>query len=101
MIRSTPEQIRRRAEGLAARVTSVKVEVVAGESVIGGGSTPEQSLPTWLLSISGDAVALESRLRKSDPPVLARIGRDALLLDLRTVFPEEEEELLAALQALS
>ena len=62
-----------------------------GYSVIGGGATPEQSIPTWLIAIEcADAAAAERRLRAADPPVVARIEKDRLLLDLRTVFPDEE-----------
>jgi L-seryl-tRNA(Ser) seleniumtransferase len=78
------------AEGLDA-------EVIRGESVIGGGATPEQSIPTWLISIHGDATAWEKKLRRHDPPVIARIEEGRLLIDLRTVFPEEEELLRRAL----
>jgi L-seryl-tRNA(Ser) seleniumtransferase len=67
--------------------------------LIGGGATPEQSLETWLIAISApDVVGLEERLRAGEPPVIARLERDLLLLDLRTVFPEEEAELSAALR---
>ena len=73
-----------------------------GESVIGGGSTPEQSIPTWLIVVNlTDVVGAEKKLRAADPPVIARIEDGRLLLDLRTVFPEEEEELKRAIQALS
>jgi L-seryl-tRNA(Ser) seleniumtransferase len=71
--------------------------------VIGGGSTPEQSIPTWLIVIEHpDVISAERKLRRNDPPVIARIEDDRLVLDLRTVFEgEEEEELRRALQALS
>jgi L-seryl-tRNA(Ser) seleniumtransferase len=76
--------------------------VEPGQSVIGGGSTPEQSIPTWLIVIeTKNVVGAEKRLRAGDPPVIVRIEDDRLLLDLRTVFPEEEEELRRALQALA
>lgn len=69
--------------------------------MIGGGSTPEQSIPTWLIAVEhSDVVVAEKRLRAGHPPVIARIEEGRLLLDLRTVFPEEEEELRRALQAL-
>ena len=64
--------------------------------MIGGGSTPEQPIATWVISISGDAVEIERRLRSQDPPILARIERDRLIIDLRTVFEEEESELRLA-----
>ena len=65
-----------------------------GTSLIGGGSTPEQPLPTWLIAIDcPDVVEAEKRCRLASPPVVARIEDDRLLLDLRTVFPEEEADL--------
>jgi L-seryl-tRNA(Ser) seleniumtransferase len=98
MIRQTAGEIRTRAERLVARVPGIRAEVVPGSSVIGGGSTPEQAIPTWLIAIAcPDLVAAEARLRAGDPPVVARIEDDRLMLDLRTVFPEEEAELAAAL----
>ncbi|MBI1789222.1 MAG: L-seryl-tRNA(Sec) selenium transferase, partial [Acidobacteria bacterium] len=100
MIRQTPAEIRARAERLSAGLTGVAVELVEGVSVIGGGSTPEQSLPTWLIAIASDDVTgLERRLRTGEPPVIARIEDGRLLLDLRTVFPAEEEELRRAVIA--
>jgi L-seryl-tRNA(Ser) seleniumtransferase len=79
-------------------LAGIDANVQAGESVIGGGSTPDQSLPTYLLSVrSPDVTRIERRLREADPPVIARVEDGALLLDLRTVFEPEEEELLAAL----
>jgi L-seryl-tRNA(Ser) seleniumtransferase len=102
MIRATAGQIRERAERLVAALPSLGARVEAGESVIGGGSTPAQSIPTWLIVIEGrDPISAERKLRGSDPPVIARIEDDRLLLDLRTVLEGEEEELRRALQALS
>ena len=66
----------------------------------GGGSTPGQSLPTWLLAIPGDAQAIEGRLRAFDPPIVARIEDDRVVIDLRTVFAEEEQLLVTALGTL-
>ncbi len=96
MIRLGASDLKRRAERLASAAGG---EVIPGQSVIGGGSTPAQSLGTWLVAIrSHDVEALERALRTGSPPVIARIERDRLLLDLRTVFPEEETELLEALR---
>jgi L-seryl-tRNA(Ser) seleniumtransferase len=97
MIRFTPEEIRARAERL--REKNPSLEILEGRSVAGGGSTPEQSLPTWLLAVPGNAVAQEKSLRANDPPIIARIENDRLVLDLRTVFPEEEAALLSALNS--
>ncbi len=99
MIRTPTEEIRARAGRLLAGLPGVAAEIVRGESLVGGGSTPEQSIRTWLVAIGvPDVVALEERLRSGDPPVLARIERNLLLVDLRTVFAEEEAELTAALR---
>jgi L-seryl-tRNA(Ser) seleniumtransferase len=68
--------------------------IVAGESVIGGGSTPDRSLATWLM-VSETVSA--GRLRLNDPPVIARVEDDRVVIDLRTVLPEEEAALAKAL----
>jgi L-seryl-tRNA(Ser) seleniumtransferase len=99
MIRENADQIRVRAERLQARVPAL--EIIEGRSVAGGGSTPEQSLPAWLLVVPGNAVANERKLRRGAPPVIGRIENDRLLLDIRTVFAEEEDDLVGALQDLS
>ncbi len=96
MIRMTAEEIRARAERIREQVP--RLEIVRGESVAGGGSTPDQSLPTWLLADSGDAVKLERVLRTNDPPVIARIENERLVIDLRTVLEDEEADLIRCLQ---
>jgi L-seryl-tRNA(Ser) seleniumtransferase len=70
---------------------------VRGESVIGGGATPEQHLATWLIALKGEAVRWERRLRANAPPIVGRIDSGRLILDLRTVFPHEEPELRRAI----
>jgi L-seryl-tRNA(Ser) seleniumtransferase len=107
MIRMSGQEIQRRAsaftENLRAKLpTGATLEVSAGFSVIGGGSTPEQKLPTMLVAVRSthySAVELEEKLRKSERhiPVMARIEKKTLLLDLRTVFEEQEPVLAAAL----
>jgi L-seryl-tRNA(Ser) seleniumtransferase len=88
----------------AAADFDAEIEMAEGRSLVGGGSTPAQSLPTMVLRITGarySASALEARLRLTTdgPPVIARIEDDRLLLDLRTVFPEQEPTLVAAVAA--
>jgi L-seryl-tRNA(Ser) seleniumtransferase len=94
MLMQTPEELRARAEAFA---TAAGAEVIRGESLLGGGSTPEQTLPAWLVALRGNAVQLEQRLRAADPPVIARIEKDRLLIDLRTVAPEDEPALVTLL----
>ena len=99
MIRLTAAQIRERAEAMVELLDGFSATVIAGASLIGGGSTPEQALPTYLIAIEcDDVVALERRLRGGDPPVIARIEDQRLLLDLRTVLPDEEPALVKAIQ---
>jgi L-seryl-tRNA(Ser) seleniumtransferase len=90
MVCQSEEQIRLRAEVLAAQIPGATV--IAGQSVIGGGSTPDQSLPTSLIALAGPAHKLERHLRKNR--VIARVERDQLLIDLRTVLPTQEALLL-------
>jgi L-seryl-tRNA(Ser) seleniumtransferase len=100
MIRQSAEEIRERAEALLARLPELPARLEPGTSMIGGGSTPEQPLATWLIAIqAASPSAYERRLRAHTPPVIARVEKEKVLVDLRTVFPEEEAELAAALRA--
>ncbi len=101
MIRQSAQEIKGRSAALVARLPGLKAEIVPGESLVGGGATPEQPLETWLIAIDCDAPSAERKLRLGDPPAIARIERGRLLLDLRTVFREEEESLVAALMPLA
>ncbi|MBI4166010.1 MAG: L-seryl-tRNA(Sec) selenium transferase [Acidobacteria bacterium] len=104
MITMTREEISARAERLAGRISSLadfSAKLEDGESVVGGGSTPGQSLPTRLVAVEHQrlsATSLEAALRRSSPPVIARIDNDRLLLDLRTVFEEQEGEIIRAFE---
>ena len=80
-------------------------KVIKGYSTIGGGSMPEETLPTWLLAISGKKNSIESQmvfdlLRKSDPPIIGRIENDMLLLDPRTVLPKYDDLIISALSKI-
>ena len=101
MIRLSAASIRARAEALVARTRGIRAEVVPGNSLAGGGATPQQTIPTWLIAMECNAAAAEAALRAADPPIIARIEDEKLILDLRTVFPAEEDELAAALEALA
>jgi L-seryl-tRNA(Ser) seleniumtransferase len=100
MVQLSPAEIRRRAESLVRAWGRPGVEVVDGESLAGGGSTPEQTLATALIAVDGDAAAFERRLRAGTPPVIVRVADGRLLLDLRTVDPSEEALLIEALRQL-
>ncbi len=100
MILEPLDEVRARAERVAHRLYPLQVSVCEGESAVGGGSTPDQSLPTWLIALEIEGVnAFEYRLRHTAVPVIARIEKDRIILDLRTVARQEEEDLVAAVQA--
>jgi L-seryl-tRNA(Ser) seleniumtransferase len=108
MIRMSVEEIKRRAQNFLRELTpelplgEVELELTDGSSLAGGGSTPTQSLPTKLIRIASarySAAQLEQRLRRAPAgvSVIARVEGDRLILDLRTVFPEQEPVLLKTL----
>jgi L-seryl-tRNA(Ser) seleniumtransferase len=95
MIGLSLEDIDRRAHALASRLSAsgMNVHVIDGHSTIGGGSAPGSTLPTRLVAIAMPAEKLEAALRTLDPPVIARIDNNRVVLDLRTVEPELDEPL--------
>lgn len=98
MIRMSAQAIRARAVALLERLNHVPATIIDGESMIGGGSTPEQPLPTALIAIPvANPELWGSLLREHTPPVITRISEGRLLLDLRTVFPEQEAALIHAI----
>jgi L-seryl-tRNA(Ser) seleniumtransferase len=101
MILQSSEELRARSERVLELLDGAQASLVEGSSVIGGGSTPEQPLRTWLIAIDcAEVVEAERRCRLSDPPVVARIEDGRLVLDLRTVFAEEEDELTRVINAV-
>jgi L-seryl-tRNA(Ser) seleniumtransferase len=79
-------------------LASLNPEIVTGETAIGGGSTPDQVLPTFVIRLRiQHATHLERKLRLGEPPVIARIEKECLVLDMRTVGPEEEDSLAQAI----
>jgi L-seryl-tRNA(Ser) seleniumtransferase len=81
----------------------LKVELIDGESLVGGGSAPSAVLPTTLLAITCSDLSaneLAARLRASDPPLIARVEEGRVLLDLRTVFPDQDAHILDSLSNL-
>lgn len=100
MIATTAEALRERATSFLGRLEGVRAEAIPGESVVGGGSTPEQSIGTWVVAVEcANVMETERRCRTSEPPVIARIEDGRLVFDLRTVFASEEEELARAIEA--
>jgi L-seryl-tRNA(Ser) seleniumtransferase len=111
MMRLSKDEIARRAEKIVSQVESapvksahLKLELRDGESVIGGGAAPSAVLPTRRIALThGDLSAdeLSARLRANTPPIIARVEEGRVLLDLRTVFPEQDASLATVLASLT
>jgi L-seryl-tRNA(Ser) seleniumtransferase len=107
MMRMGPEEIGKRAKSILSALQdsrSLRLSLLMGESVIGGGTTPGALLPTFVLAISClefSADEFLKRLRHNEIPIIARVEDGRVLLDLRTVFPEQDEAVLGALKRLS
>jgi len=96
MISSTPKQMKMRAEAWVAEVG--QGDVVASESTVGGGSLPGESLPTWVLALTVKSPdKFLEKLRQGQPPIIARTDKGRILLDPRTVLPEQDGALLVNL----
>ena len=118
MMRLTKKEIGARCEALASRVNGfagtragesrptckMKIEILDGESIIGGGAAPSSVLPTRLLALTCEDLSadeLAARLRGSDPAIVARVEDGRVLLDLRTVFPDQDQAVAEALQRIA
>ncbi|HEX8599952.1 MAG TPA: L-seryl-tRNA(Sec) selenium transferase [Chloroflexia bacterium] len=109
MIAATPEQLRARATAWAEKLSSrgLNCQVMSGQSTVGGGSLPGDTLPTFLLTLTpapgGDTSSTRqagewaARLRQATTPVVARVEKGSLVVDPRTVAEDEELSLLDAL----
>ena len=104
MMRLSATDICTRAEAMQKQLSGaahLKTTIISGESLIGGGSAPTSSLPTFLLAITAESMSadeLAARLRRNDPPIVARVEEGRVLLDLRTVLVSAEEaEIVRAL----
>lgn len=97
MISMPLDQIQKRANNWVAQIEEGKV--IPGQSTVGGGSLPEETLPTFLVSLSmRSPINFLSRLRSAKIPVIARIQDDRVVLDPRTVLPEQDLSLFRILR---
>ena len=104
MISATPDAIKERARGWHAALEA-PAAVIPSQSAIGGGSLPGETLPSWALALSCEGAAggpegVMQKLRQCEPPIIARIEEDRVLLDPRTVLIEEEGALLKGLRSV-
>jgi L-seryl-tRNA(Ser) seleniumtransferase len=110
MLAESRADVEKRARALLRRARSrldpavLQFEIIEGQSAVGGGSAPTTHPPTALIALTHarlSAAILEAQLRQARPPVIARVLEARVVLDLRTVAPEEESGLLDALIALA
>ncbi|MBI4482806.1 MAG: L-seryl-tRNA(Sec) selenium transferase, partial [Acidobacteria bacterium] len=101
-------EIGQRAGRLVQELTTLEpafsFELSPGRSTIGGGSAPGVELETALISVRSPRYStdtLEERLRSFSPPIIARVEENRLLVDLRTVLPDQEAELQRAFTSLA
>jgi L-seryl-tRNA(Ser) seleniumtransferase len=107
LLATTTEELQERAQRLAVQLAAcpavAAADVVTDTAYLGGGSVPTQQLPTQCVALTpaaGNVDQLAATLRTGDPAVVGRIAQGRLLLDLRTVFPGQDQELLAAIAAI-
>jgi len=108
MLSVPAEEIGRRAQRVVEQLQRQVAyegtfETIPGNSAVGGGAAPDVGLPTYLIAMthpSMSADVLAEKLRRSNPPIVARISNERLLLDLRTVSAADETELIQALSSI-
>jgi L-seryl-tRNA(Ser) seleniumtransferase len=106
MLALTSDEIENRAKLLIHQIrgdgsNALKASVLSGESAIGGGAGPTTAPPTSLIALTHERLSaqeIETLLRKSTPPIISRISDGKVLLDIRTVFPDEESHLVESLR---
>ncbi len=108
MILTPNSELENKAKALAAKLKEEKgkysVEVEKDISMVGGGALPVEKLPTWVVSIKTSKLStteFEEKLRNSTPPIVVRIKEDKILLDVRTILPEDLDDLIKVFAAIS
>jgi L-seryl-tRNA(Ser) seleniumtransferase len=106
MLGTPLSELRRRAELLAARCRELdgltNAAVKEDVAYVGGGSLPDQALKTWVVEVEANGISdadLAFRLRTGTPAVMGRVREGKLVLDVRTVFPQQEDEVVNALRS--
>ncbi|MFT5687145.1 MAG: L-seryl-tRNA(Ser) seleniumtransferase [Myxococcota bacterium] len=98
MLAMTAAQCRAEAERIAGQIPGARIE--ADTSYSGGGALPAQGLPTFVVAVPvNKPAAFCAALRNGTPAIVARVARDALLIDPRTLLPGDAEAIIAAIAA--
>ena len=107
LLTTSPDNLKNRADRLAPQLAAAAAiataEVVSDETYLGGGSVPSQRLPTWCIAMTPAKATVDElarRLRTGTPAVFPRVQRDRLILDLRSVLPDQDIQLTEAVQQL-
>jgi L-seryl-tRNA(Ser) seleniumtransferase len=103
MLGTPLDELRQRAETLASRLRAIEtlasVNVAEDVAYVGGGSLPDQKMASWVVEIAAHDLSdadLAHRLRLGDPAVVGRVRDGKVVLDVRTVFPHQEQALVHA-----
>lgn len=100
MLAATLDQLRERARGYLAAIP--QTAIVESSGYLGGGALPGHEIASIAVAVeTGDADGLAADLRYGDPPIVARIEDGRMLLDLRTIAPDEDEVVIAAVRTLT
>ncbi|RJO62394.1 MAG: L-seryl-tRNA(Sec) selenium transferase [Dehalococcoidia bacterium] len=103
MMSAVLPELQTRAKAIIRKLktSGIVTELKSGVSMVGGGTLPEQSLATALVCIKpeGSAEAFSRSLRLSQPPLVSRVENDTILIDMRTIFPEQDMLLVSIIQA--
>jgi L-seryl-tRNA(Ser) seleniumtransferase len=108
MMRASEDELQHRAEHIARQLSisapQLEIEVVESRSVLGGGSAPGSTLPSRAVAVKSGKFSCDEilqQLRQWQTPIIARVEEDRVLLDLRTVEPEQDAEVMAALKSIA
>jgi L-seryl-tRNA(Ser) seleniumtransferase len=108
LLSTSLENLRLRAENMAPQLEALdsvtSAEILEDETFLGGGSLPTQRVATWCVSLQPEGRNvndLARALRTGNPSIFGRVQQDRLLLDLRTVFPRQDTQIIQALESLT
>jgi len=104
MMKTSPDEIKSRAEKVKTTLqeSNVQVSIVESKSTVGGGSLPGETLPTHVISFDSEMSPdqLSEKFRSLSTPVIGRIESDKFTLDLRTIFPHQDETLIESIKSI-
>jgi L-seryl-tRNA(Ser) seleniumtransferase len=101
MLTASPDSVRKRCEIIASSFSGsgIHATVRKSDATVGAGAFPARSIPSYAVAIAGDAQSIEKRLRAHATPIIARVENDTVILDMRSVLPSQDEQLLDCIRA--